>query len=114
MQIVTDSGTDLRLPLEQLTELNIHIVPLVVTLDGRSYREGVDIQAEEFYRLLVQTDSLPVTSQPSAGDFAELYQRLAATDPEILSIHMSSGLSGTYNSARAWRGSGTGGKHHPR
>jgi len=101
MQIVTDSGTDLLLSAERLSELNIHIVPLVVTLDGRSYREDVDIQPAEFYRLLAATDSLPVTSQPSAGDFAETYRRLAATDPDILSIHMTSGLSGTFASAQA-------------
>ena len=100
MQIVTDSGVDLLLPQEQLAELNIHVVPLVVTLDGKSYREGVDIQPAEFYDLLAETESLPVTSQPSAGDFAETYRRLAATDPEILSIHMTSGLSGTFNSAQ--------------
>ena len=100
MQIVTDSGVDLLRPQEELAELNIHIVPLVVTIDGKSYREGVDIQPEEFYRLLAGTDSLPVTSQPSAGDFAETYRQLAATDPEILSIHMTSGLSGTFNSAQ--------------
>ena len=100
MQIVTDSGVDLLLSPDQLAELNIHVVPLVVTMDGRSYREGVDIQPEEFYRLLAETESLPVTSQPSAGDFAETYRRLAATDPEILSIHMTSGLSGTFNSAQ--------------
>ena len=101
MQIVTDSGTDLSLSPEQLTELDIHVVPLVVTLEGKSYREGVDIQPGEFYRLLAATDSLPVTSQPSAGGFAEIYRRLAATDPDILSIHMTSGLSGTFNAAQA-------------
>lgn len=107
MQIVTDSGTDTCLFLEQITDseriadLNIHIVPLVVTLDGKSYREGVDIQPGEFYRLLAATDGLPVTSQPSAGDFAETYRRLAASDPDILSIHMTSGLSGTFNAAKA-------------
>jgi len=101
MQIVTDSGTDLWLPADQAAELNIHIVPLIVTLEGKSYREGVDIQPEEFYRLLANTESLPITSQPSAGDFAETYKKLAATDPDILSIHISSGLSGTYNSAQA-------------
>ena len=101
MQIVTDSGTDIMLPSEELAELNIHIVPLVVTLDEASYRENVDIQPDEFYSLLTETDSLPVTSQPSAGDFAETYKRLAATDPDILSIHMSSGLSGAFNAARA-------------
>ena len=101
MQIVTDSGTDLLLPTEQMEGLDVHIVPLVVTLEGRSYREGVDIQPDEFYKLLAATDSLPLTSQPSAGDFAEIYRRLAANDPDILSIHISSGLSGTVNSARA-------------
>ena len=103
MQIVTDSGVDLSpdLSLEQITDLGIHIVPLVVTLAGKSYREGVDIQTDEFYRLLAATDSLPITSQPSAGDFAEAYRRLEATDPDILSIHISSGLSGTFNSAQA-------------
>ena len=72
MQIVTDSGTDLGLPAERLAELNIHIVPLTVTLEGKSYREGVDIQPQELYRMLAATDSLPSTSQPSAGEFAEV------------------------------------------
>jgi DegV family protein with EDD domain len=101
MNIVTDSGTDLLLPPEELAELHIHIVSLVVTLDGQSYRENVDIQPDEFYRLLAAADSLPTTSQPSIGDFAELYRRLAASDPDILSIHMTSGLSGTFNAAQA-------------
>jgi DegV family protein with EDD domain len=51
--------------------------------------------------MLAATESLPTTSQPSAGDFAETYRRLAAADPDILSIHISSGLSGTANAARA-------------
>jgi DegV family protein with EDD domain len=101
MRIVTDSGIDLLLPPEQLAELDIHVVPLVVTLDGQSYRENVDIQSDQFYDLLAATDSLPTTSQPSVGDFAETYRRLAASDPDILSIHMTSGLSGTFNAAQA-------------
>lgn len=101
MQIVTDSGTDLRLPAGEVEGLNIHTVPLVVTLDGKSYREGIDIKHSEFYPLLEASENLPITSQPSAGEFADLYRKLAATDPDILSIHMTSGLSGTYNSALA-------------
>ena len=101
MQIVTDSGVDLYPPPERTAELGVHVVPLVVTLEGQSYREGIDIQKREFYRLLADTKAMPTTSQPSAGDFAEIYRRLAATDPDILSIHMSSGLSGTLQSALA-------------
>jgi DegV family protein with EDD domain len=101
MQIVTDSGTDLKLDPAQLAALNIHVVPLTVTLDGKSYRESLDIQPAEFYHLLDTTTSLPTTSQPSAGEFASVYRDLAAQDPEILSIHISSGLSGTYNSSVA-------------
>jgi len=101
MQIVTDSGTDLKLSPENLDDLSIHVVPLVVTLRGRTYREGVDIEPEAFYALLENTDELPTTSQPSAGEFADVYSRLAARDRDILSIHMSSGLSGTYEAARA-------------
>jgi len=101
MQIVTDSGTDVGLSPEQLDDLGIHVVPLVVTLEGRSYREGLDIEPETFYPLLAATNELPTTSQPSAGDFAAIYRRIAAGDPDILSIHMSSGLSGTYDAAQA-------------
>jgi DegV family protein with EDD domain len=101
MKTVTDSGIDLLLPPEQLAELDIDVVPLVVALDGQSYREDIDIQSDEVYILLAATDSLPTTSQPSVGDFAETYRRLAVSDPDILSIHMTSGLSGTFNAAQA-------------
>ncbi len=101
MQIVTDSGTDIYISQEEAKELNIHIVPLYVTLDGKTYREGIDIQHEDFYTLLESTNGLPTTSTPSAGDFAAMYRKLAETDPNILSVHISSGLSGTYNAALA-------------
>ena len=101
MQIVTDSGTDVYLSTEERRALHIHVVPLVVTLDGKSYREEVDITAEKFYPLLEASGKLPTTSQPSSGDFAAVYRELAKTDPEILSIHITAGLSGTFNSAKA-------------
>ncbi len=101
MQIVTDSGTDVYLSGEELKKYNIHVVPLVVTLGGNSYKEGIDIQPDKFYPMLEATDELPITSQPSAGDFAKMYADLAKTDPDILSIHISSGLSGTSASATA-------------
>jgi DegV family protein with EDD domain len=99
MQIVSDRGMDLA--PSQLSGLdNIHLIPLLLTLEGKTYQSGIDIEPEAFYRLLADTDSFPTTSQPSAGEFAELYWEIARTDPDILSIHISSGLSGTINAAR--------------
>ncbi len=98
MQIVSDRGADLS--PEQMEGLNIHFAPLRLTLDGQTYESGVNISPAEFSKLLLQTDSFPITSQPSAGDFVQLYRKLAETDPEILSVHISSGLSGTLNSAK--------------
>jgi DegV family protein with EDD domain len=101
MHIVTDSGTDHNLSPQEAAAYKLQTVPLNVTLDGKTYQEGVDIEPADFYQLLANSDNLPITSQPSAGQFAELYRGLAATDPNILSIHITSGLSGTYNSALA-------------
>jgi DegV family protein with EDD domain len=100
MQIVTDSGTDVMFSKEHLENLKVHVVPLVVTIGGKSYREGVDILPDQFYPLLDESKELPVTSQPSAGEFAALYRELAKKDPDILSIHISSGLSGTSSAAK--------------
>jgi DegV family protein with EDD domain len=99
MQIVGDTCADL-FP-GQVEGLDITLVPLTFTLDGKVYRSGVDIDSEGFYRLLGQSRGFPTTSQPSVGDFVEVYRRLAAKDPTILSIHIASALSGTYNSAVA-------------
>lgn len=99
MLIVTDRGVDIS--PEQLNGAELHYAPLRLMLDGKTYVSGVDLQPEEFYDLLGQTDGYPTTSQPSAGEFAELYRSLAKIDPDILSIHISSGLSGTLSSAEA-------------
>jgi DegV family protein with EDD domain len=97
MQVVTDSGMDLT--TEQRAGLDFHIIPLVLTLDGISYRSGVDIEPDAFYKILEASTGLPTTSQPSPGDFAEIYRQVLPADPDILSVHISSGLSGTLNSA---------------
>ncbi len=101
MKIVTDSGTNVYLSPDKLREYGIQVVPLIVALEDKTYREGVDVKDDDFYHMLESSDAMPTTSQPSAGDFATLYRELAKSDPEILSIHMSSGLSGTIDSARA-------------
>jgi len=97
MQIVTDSGTDALLAGEKPQD--IHVIPLNVTLDGITYQEGINIEKEKFYELLENSENLPITSQPSPGGFAAIYREIAKKDPDILSIHISSGLSGTINSA---------------
>lgn len=99
MQVVTDSATDTNLMEDK--NLDVQIVPLKVTLGEKTYRDKIDIVADDFYKVLESSGKLPVTSQPSAGEFAEVYRKLAKTNPDIISIHMSSGLSGTVNSARA-------------
>jgi len=99
MQIVTDSATDTQMLHDE--HLKIHIVPLKVKLGEKTYRDGIDISADDFYKVLEASQDLPVTSQPSIGEFAEVYRKVAKQDPDILSIHMSSGLSGTVDSARA-------------
>jgi len=99
MQVVTDRGCDIS--PEQGEGLEIHYAPMKLTLDGVSYSSGIDVQPAEFYDMLNQTDGFPSTSQPSAGDFVNLYRELAKSDPDIFSIHISSGLSGTLDSARA-------------
>ena len=102
MQIVTDTGMDMFLPPELMPEIPIHVVPHTITLDGVSYRSRVDIQADELQKKLMATPSFPITSQPSGGEFAAIFKQLAASgDREILSINMSSGLSGTVNAAKA-------------
>lgn len=99
MQIVTDRACDLA--PEQKEGFTIHVAPLRLTLDGVTYRSGEDIQPEEFYKLLSATEDFPTTSLPSAGEFAAIYRQVAKEDPEILSIHVSSGLSGTIEAAQA-------------
>ncbi len=101
MKIVTDSGADLIFPQEVLDDLEVSILPLVVNLDDKSYREDIDITTEEFYHLLEASNAMPTTSLPPAGDFAKVYRELGKAGDEILSIHISSGLSGTYQSALA-------------
>ncbi len=97
MKIVIDSGADLA--PEYLKENDIQMVPLKVTIGGKTYLSGVDLFPDQFYQLIEETDELPTTATPSVGDFVKVYEKVLQDDPEILSIHISSGLSGTYNTA---------------
>lgn len=97
VRIVTDSTADLSPKLAK--ELGIEVVPVYVRFGEKSYKDGVEINHDEFYEKLVNGNILPVTSQPSPADFAKVYEELSKETDEIVSIHVTGKLSGTYNSA---------------
>jgi DegV family protein with EDD domain len=97
VKIVTDSASDI--PSELATELDITIIPLKVIVEGETYLDGVDLSGEEFYEKLQATRSVTTTSLPSLDAFAEAYRRLTGEGCDVVSIHLSSKLSGTFNAA---------------
>lgn len=97
VQIVTDSTADL--PRGVCEQLGIVVVPLNVRFGDAVYRDGVDLDSHQFFELLAEAPDLPKTSQPASGLFEETYSRLAADGSAIVSIHLSSKLSGTVRSA---------------
>lgn len=98
IRIVTDSTADLSQDLVE--RYQIEMVPLTVTIDGTSYKDKVDITNEAFYQLMQSAEELPTTSQITPVEFADVYQRLANDGAEhIISIHLASDLSGTYQSS---------------
>jgi DegV family protein with EDD domain len=95
--IVADSTADLAPDL--VRERGITVVPLTVVLDGQGYLDGVEITAAEFYARLAASDGAASTSQPAPGRFAEAYERLLADHDEVVSLHISARLSGTFEAA---------------
>lgn len=95
--LVTDSTADLT--EEHTREGNVHIIPLKILFGEKEYIDG-EISSDEFYQRLEQEEELPKTSQPSPEEFFSLYSKLLEEYQEIISIHISSGLSGTLNAAR--------------
>jgi DegV family protein with EDD domain len=99
MKIVVDSGMDMAKDLIQ--KYQITVVPLTLMLEGKTYVGDKDITNEEFYAALSKTDAYPSTATPTPGMFAEIYRKIAQDDPDILSIHISSGLSSTIEAAKS-------------
>jgi len=97
IKIVTDSTSDLSPAL--VKELGITVVPLYVIFGDKSYRDGVDITGDDFYKRLLTDPVHPSTSQPTPEDFANVYRGLCQQADGIISIHISSKLSGTCSSA---------------
>jgi DegV family protein with EDD domain len=96
--VVTDSTADL--PEEWRERYGIEVVPLKVLFGKETFRDRVDMTDEEFFRRLAASTSLPTTSAPSPGEFAEVYQRLARDYEGCISIHIGAQLSATADAAR--------------
>ncbi|MFU8647926.1 DegV family protein [Lysinibacillus sp. RSDA_15] len=98
IHIVTDSTCDLT--KEEVAQHGIHIVPLTIQIDGETYIDGVDLEPQPFLGLMKNAKNLPKSSQPAPGKFKELYDELGKDGDQIISIHMTGGMSGTVESAR--------------
>jgi len=96
MRVITDASANLT--SEKAAELGVKMVPFQVTFMGKTYKDGVDIHPEDLYRMYLENpNEFVTTSQPSTGDIVAAYE--ACGNEEIISIHLSSGLSGAYASA---------------
>lgn len=98
VRIITDSTSDLTASLRR--QYGIEVVPLTVQFGSDSFRDGVDITPQQFLQRLVESDTLPTTSQPSTPTFTATFQQARDAGEDVVCITISSELSGTFNSAR--------------
>ena len=101
VQVITDSTSDI--PQQVADEHGIFVVPIYVSFGDKSYRDGLDIQSDTFYEMLASSPDHPSTSQPNPENFTAAYKRYCDDVDGIVSIHISSKISGTYNSANTAR-----------
>ncbi|CAI3256239.1 DegV family protein [Enterococcus cecorum] len=112
LAIVTDSTA--FIPTAISNHPDIYILPIPVILDGKIYNEGIDIHADEYYDLLKASKEFPTTSQPALGEVVSLYEKLAKEGyTDIISIHLSGGISGFVNTLFALQGTIEGINIHP-
>jgi len=97
VKIITDSTADLSPQVAR--ELGITVVPVYLRFGEKVYRDGIDMGHDEFYRKLAEGSAQPATSQPTPADFADAYKKLSKESDEMVSIHVTSKLSGTCNAA---------------
>ncbi len=99
IKIVTDSTADLS--QEVIEKYDIHVLPLSISVNGQTYLDRVDLQPDEFIEEMAKSEELPKTSQPAMGTFVEMYEKLGEDGSEVLSIHMTGGMSGTVATANS-------------
>jgi len=98
VKILTDSSV--QLTPEEIEKYDIGVVPLTISIDEKTYTDGVDITREEFVREMDASKDLPKTSQPSIGTFMSIIDKIPADYTDILSLNMTPAISGTINAAR--------------
>ncbi|MEA3459104.1 MAG: DegV family protein, partial [Chloroflexota bacterium] len=97
--VVTDSLANI--PSELVEKYDIHVIPILVIFGHETFRDGVNMTSEEFYRRLRESEELPTTAVPSMGEFMKLYRRVGQEAKGIVSIHISNKLSATVEVAEA-------------
>lgn len=94
LRIITDSASDIP-----QSDPSVTVVPMTVTFGSTEYRDGIDLDANGFYSLLVEGDAIPTTSQISPGAFSEAFEQATREGDDVVCVTLSSRLSGTYQSA---------------
>ena len=97
LRIVTDGAADM--PPEWEKEFDIQVIPINIQFGDKTYLQNVDLDNAGFYKMVDETRTIPKTSQPSPHQFTEFYKKIAKKGDAIISIHVTSKLSGTYASA---------------
>lgn len=97
LHIVMDSAGDI--PKNWIADYDIDIIPVNIQFMGKTYLQGIDLSDDDFYHLADSGKEIPKTSQPTPHQFIEFYKRIAANGDTVLSLHVTSKLSGTFESA---------------
>ncbi len=100
--IVTDSTA--YMPKELLAQYAIHVVPNVVNWDNQTYKDGVDLEANEFFERLKTSSTMPTTAVASLGEILDVYKQAAEGMDGVVGMHLGSKLSGTYSAAEQVKG----------
>ena len=97
IRILIDSSADFT--ADEAKKHNMELVPINVTINGKNYRDGVDLSKDEFYDLLVSSEEFPMTAQPSPQDFLDIFEDAKEKGDQVIYLSLSSGLSGTFQTA---------------
>jgi DegV family protein with EDD domain len=97
LKIVMDGAGDI--PNDWITDYDVQIIPINIHFENKMFRQGIDLSNEDFYQIADASGVIPKTSQPTPQQFVEFYNQIARVSDTILSLHVTSKLSGTYNSA---------------